>query len=293
MSTLKQITADSQAVATLGSLVRAYKEISVMRIQKTRDSVLKARPYTEGLHELSTDVQASYYKKLLKELKKRKKKKAQVSRFKNHGQELAIFLSPAKRFSGGIVQQVFQNFYAYLQKNKKTDAAVVGKIGKEIVEQNPEFNKEFRFFDIDESSIDDKRFKQLIEHVNVYAKVQVFNAKFESLVKQKAVHTDITADQMLVQEDQEKIEKKESYWFEPDFEEILAFFEKQISAILFVQTIYESRLGNLGSRITTLENASDAIEQRLKKLERKRKVLKQREKTKKRQERLAGMSLWR
>lgn len=51
--------------------------------------------------------------------------------------------------------------------------------------------------------------------------------------------------------------------FEPSLEKILEFFEKQIFASIFEQTMRESQLAKTASRLTTLDTASENIIKKL------------------------------
>jgi F0F1-type ATP synthase gamma subunit len=69
--------------------------------------------------------------------------------------------------------------------------------------------------------------------------------------------------------------------FEPSPEEILSFFETQIFTSLFKQTINESYLAQIGSRIMVLETASARIESRLKELDKEFKRIQRQKQNKK------------
>lgn len=292
MQTLTQVEKEAELTSTLNKLVKTYQQIAIMRIQKTQDEVLKSRNYMEGLMEVFKDVHAAYYRQLLAAIKQKEERRKKLAELKEKGPIVTIFLSPTKRFSGRIVNNVFNKFCRYLKKNSQAEPAVVGRIGKELADQSSQISKDYHYFDINEALINEEDFVKLIEFALPYPTVEVFNARFVNLVNQKAVRTNLTANRILLEEAEKEIEKGRSYWFEPQFEQILDFFEKEIFAILFRRTIHESRLGNLGSRITTLESANEAIEEKQKKIWLNKKKLTERLATEKRQERLAGMSLW-
>ena len=82
------------------------------------------------------------------------------------------------------------------------------------------------------------------------------------------------------------------YLFEPDLEKIVAFFETQIFSNLFKQTVHESHLARLASRITAMEQALERIENQEKILySNKRKTIRLTE-NKVQLERVAGIGLW-
>ena len=73
---------------------------------------------------------------------------------------------------------------------------------------------------------------------------------------------------------------------------MLKFFEMQIFTSLLQQTINESYLANLGSRIVTLESATQGVSQEFNKLQRQAENLEKSIKNKKQRAQLAGIALW-
>ncbi len=82
------------------------------------------------------------------------------------------------------------------------------------------------------------------------------------------------------------------YLFEPSLEKILQFFEAEIFASIFEQTIHESQLAKNGSRMLLLDNASQNIKDSLKKTELHLRILKHRQTNTKQLNALTGMSMW-
>lgn len=292
MQTLTELEKETSLISTFNKLVQTYQQISIMRIQKTRDEVLKSRNFMGGLLEVFKDVHAAYYRELLAAIKEKEKKRQKLAELKEKGKTTAVFLSPTKHFSGEIVNEVFEMFENYLKENSPTTLAVIGKTGKKLADQSDQTPENYQYFDIDESQIEETDFLKLIKFILPYPTVEIFSAQFVNLVKQKPVRTNLTANQVLLEETEKEIEQRRSYWFEPQFDQILDFFEKEVFATLFRRTIHESRLGNLGSRIKTLESANQAIEKKQKKLNLKRRKLQRHQANKRRQQRLAGMALW-
>lgn len=292
MRTLNSLKDQFDLVNDLNSLVKTYQEISVMRIQQTRDSVLQSRAYMQGLLDVFIDVHAAHYRQLLSAIKQQQKKEQKISELKGEGSSVAVLLTPKRRFAGRIVQQIFKVFKRYLEKNPDSAVVVVGRMGKELMAQYFKDEQEYQYFDFDQEKLQEQAFIPLARELFKYQKVEVFNGRFKSLVNQEAVKTNVTANEVLLKEAEKEVERSVNYWFEPKLEKILHFFEKEIFGILLRQTIHESRLAALGDRITTLETATDKIEKRQNELELKVKKLQQEKENKQRRQRLAGMALW-
>jgi F0F1-type ATP synthase gamma subunit len=290
--TLNSLKDQFDLVNDLNSLVKTYQEISVMRIQQTRDSVLQSRAYMQGLLDVFIDVHAAHYRQLLSAIKQQQKKEQKISELKGEGSSVAVLLTPKRRFAGRIVQQIFKVFKRYLEKNPDSAVVVVGRMGKELMAQYFKDEQEYQYFDFDQEKLQEQAFIPLARELFKYQKVEVFNGRFKSLVNQEAVKTNVTANEVLLKEAEKEVERSVNYWFEPKLEKILHFFEKEIFGILLRQTIHESRLAALGDRITTLETATDKIEKRQNELELKVKKLQQEKENKQRRQRLAGMALW-
>ena len=87
--------------------------------------------------------------------------------------------------------------------------------------------------------------------------------------------------------------KQIKFFFEPSLESVLTIFENQIFGSLFRQTLHESELSHVTSRMQQMELALENIEISQKKLNKQKKLVIKRQESAKRLQRLAGISLWR
>ena len=85
---------------------------------------------------------------------------------------------------------------------------------------------------------------------------------------------------------------KIKYFFEPEVQKILAFFEKEIFASILEQTVREFELAKLSSRVVGLDKAIDHIDEELKKTIFKRNAFLHAESNRKQIQTFSSMSLW-
>ena len=85
------------------------------------------------------------------------------------------------------------------------------------------------------------------------------------------------------------IPREDRFIFEPVLEKIFHFFETQIMANLFSQTLLENQLARHASRVNAMEAALLHIEEESKKLNRVRNAIKHQLQNKKQLETIAGV----
>ena len=125
-----------------------------------------------------------------------------------------------------------------------------------------------------------------------YEKVEVYYGKFGNVVTQDPIATSVTGDDIFEAESTDKTPREDRFIFEPALEKIFHFFETQIMANLFSQTLLENQLSRHASRVNAMEEALVHIEEESKKLN----VLKNRVKhfmqNKKQLETVSGIAIW-
>ena len=86
--------------------------------------------------------------------------------------------------------------------------------------------------------------------------------------------------------------REDRFIFEPLLEKIFHFFETEIMANLFSQTLLENQLARHASRVNAMEEALVHIEEEAKKLNRQKVRLKHLIQNKKQLETMSGIVLW-
>lgn len=295
---IENITEEITLSRSLGSLVTTYEEIAVMRIQKIRKSVLATRAFRQELTGVFADVRSSRKAEVLRLLRKKKKGADEGWRGKPASEQydpksqVKVLMTGQERFSGSLTSQVVYELIDSM-KDKPTDLIVVGDAGRDLlVKLRPEIK--FQYFDLPDFTDPASALLPIAKELQNYENITLYYGRFVNLVDQIPARTQLFDEAALeVATGPSKIKKEQMYYlFEPTLAEVVDFFNRQIFAMLFKQTIDESRLAQLGSRITAMESASQNIKKHQQGLlVLARRMARQLKNTKQRQQ-LAGMVLW-
>jgi len=222
----------------LEDIVKSLEEVSIVRLKNIRNSITSSREYFEGILAVVKEIKQVYQDD--------KEKKG----------ELAVFLSGDARFSGEINNKVFEEFNRYAESNH-CDLMIMGKIGETLFKQRGVF-RPYKYFNTPLNFLPEN-IREISAYLAQYKKVIVFHGKFVNLVTQTNTMSVITANQKAPTSQGEVFQR---YIFEPGPKEILAFFEKQLFSSLFKQTILESYLAQIATRIRTIEGSIPIISKR-------------------------------
>lgn len=259
MITKKALESEIQNLEGLNSMIQAYEEIAANRIMHSRESVLVNRQYIEELNEIFKEVISSYKKEADSLLKNKKSKDSNEVTFMNkNGKTLYLLISANAGLYGNLVKNTF-DLFAQNTDDPNSDRAIIGKLGLSLWQQSRNPNKYF-YFDFPDQSVDDESLKKVLDFIVSYQKIIVFYGKFQNLVTQEATYSDISGNTLPTESSTHPYIK---YFFEPSLGRVLEFFEKQIFASIFEQTVRESQLAKIASRLKTLDQATVNINKRL------------------------------
>lgn len=290
MSSLKKINQNYIFTKSFKNIVKTNQEISVIKMQQVRSSVLEARSFIEGLVSVFGDININRYQQILSHKKKKGQTDESLSLRPTNGKTAYLLLTPSNRFSGNITQSIMSEFKNAYAENKR-DVFIVGQVGYELFQnQFPDIDP--KYFDLDEKPGDTSGISQLFEQISQYQQVFIIYGQYISLAKQTPAIINPTADSNLYQTDTETINKKRKFLVEPTLEKILEYFETRLIGTFINSSIKESNLATLGARVSNLEQIyynTKAQEKILKRafLSKKRSI-----KSKKQRERLSGIALW-
>lgn len=288
------IASELDFLTTLHGLIEAYEEIAATRMRKIRSSVVQTRDFTAGITDIFQEVKSSYRNELLLLMEKKKiKDPSKLSLVKRNGKTVAVLLSSNTGLYGDIVQKTFRSFLEYLVSNT-ADAAVVGRLGRSLFVSAFE-GRPFSYFDFPDSSVDQQAISKIIDFVIQYEKILVFYGQFQNIVTQNPMVLDVYGSQPELhgQTSQLAGQVVSRYFFEPSLEEIMLFFEAEIFASIFEQTVHESNLAKFAARMLNLDLATENIRNRLMQVELNGRRFKHRLLNTKQLASLSGMSLWR
>ena len=125
-----------------------------------------------------------------------------------------------------------------------------------------------------------------------YNKVYIYHGTFINVVKQQALSSSITGDEIFETSVPANIPKEDRFIYEPAFEKVFHFFETQIMSVLFKQTFSENQLARQASRVSAMEEALVHIQEEEERLNHEKIKLRHLTDNKKQIERLSGLVLW-
>lgn len=294
MRTKKQTEIEIVSLSGLGGIIETYKEIAATRITRTRNSVLKSHAFLDDINGVYEQVKTSYRKNLEQMAKQKNKNVKTLSFIKNNGKTVHLFLSSNTGLYGDIVARTFYLFSenTLASDRSTTDVAVIGRLGLYLV-QEADYPPPYFYFDFPDQKVDEKQMEQIALFLLQYEKIIVYYQEFKSLVKQTPVISDISGNELNVKQTyQPQRAPNVKFLFEPSLEKVLEFFEKEIFASIFEQTIRDSQLAKFASRLITLDAASENIKKSLITAIFENIRLRHREKNKKQSQTFSSMSLW-
>lgn len=287
-----RILSEISFINSLKILAEVYEEISIMRIQRIKTSVLKTRSFLDDLSQVFFDVKNSYRNLITEVLNKKITKDTPLpTNLTKNGKEIAVFLSANTKLYGDIVPRVFNLFLDQVRK-RKPDMVICGKLGKDMFDQK-KTGWQYMYFDIPDTDVGFEDLKSLISYILNYQRIIIFYGKFVNIINQVPVYTNISGEQPF-DESQTKFEETKNikFLFEPSVEKIFDFFQTQILTSLFKQTIHESQLSRYASRINAMEEALSNIATNINNLKNKERKINRLIQNKKQTETIAGISFW-
>ena len=288
MVTKKELNSEAELLDTLHTVFETYEEIAATRMGRIRSSVLGNRTFLLEINEIFQQVKSSYKTQIEMFMKnKRIKDPAKLTFIKKNGKTLYIFISANTGLYGDIIRRTYDVFIDNFKK-KPGDVAIMGHLGLEIF-ISERIKAPLSYFEFSDDKINETILQKIIKYIIQYEEVLVFYEKFNSVINQSPIVTNISGNPL----PWEKSGFSVQYFFEPSLEKIMEFFEKEIFASIFQQTIFESELAKFASRMVSLDFASENTRIKLKQILFSKNKVKHQENNKKQLEKFASMRLWR
>ncbi len=249
-------------IGTLKTLAQAYEQISVMRIQRVRGSVLTTRDFLTGLADIYKDVKRSYRDEVERLQKHHKNAKITLSGLEKNGKTVSVLLSSNNKLYGDIVARVFNLFIQDIKKNPNTEIVIIGKVGKNMYNVSG-VNRPATFFNLPDENVKLTDLSSIFKYVVQYEKILVYYGRFLNIISQEPAVSEISGEESLIDRPLQNTDEKADrtpYFFEPNLVKILGFFEDQVFASILKQVVDESELSRLASRIKSMEDSLGSIE---------------------------------
>lgn len=257
----RAIEVEINQVKALQTLITAYEEIASIRMKKTRSSVLMNRQFQDEVHDIFEQVRASYAQQVMALAEKKGRRAGKITFLAHNGKTVAVFLSANTGLYGDIVPKTFDFFMREIGEGI-SEATIIGKQGlSQFLAEAP--NRPYTYFDLPDHKVSSDQLTEVIKHIVQYEEIHVYYGKYLSVVTQKPNMLAISAE---IELKEEKGKEPVKYIFEPTLEQILMFFETEIFASLFEQTVRESQLAKFASRVMAMDRATENINNNLKKL---------------------------
>lgn len=301
MATRHELLDEIAFFQTFKGVVQGFEEVSTLKMKKIRSSVVQTRDFLTRLSHVYFQVKAANQKKIDRLLAADNKKKKKKGRGKaplvleKKKQPLYVFLSANTKLYGEIIAKVFDNFQEALAKaGDKADVMIIGRVGRTMYKEAG-LTRPYLYFEIPDLDARPQDLRQVAFHLVQYEHVVVFHGKFDSILTQNAQRSSVTGDLFIEGGGQAGGAKREvamDFLFEPNLEEIVRFFETQVSTLLLNQVVNEGALARFASRIRAMEKALERTNEIEYDLNLKKRLLKKSTENKKQTEKMAGFSLW-
>jgi len=294
MQSKKELTNEIEIVNTLSDLIKTYEEVYLLKMYRTRNSVLNTREYYTRLLALYQSIKNSYKDEILQSINKDNKNK-DLSVLTKPKKQVAVFISGNDRFAGEVNNKIFKDFIDFYAKNKP-DLVIVGSIGKGLMHQRASTIR-YQYFELEESFgvSSSEKLKAIVKYLINYKDVRLFHGEFQNMVTQTAINRSITGEMgglTMKDNNSNSVQKGKYFLFEPSLTKMLKFFETQIFASLFKRGVEEATLAQIGARVSSLETSTISIGKRLKLLKYNYLKTNKREKNSKQQDLLVGINFW-
>lgn len=288
MITKKEVNSEIDYLGALREILESYEEIAASKMGRIRSSVLKSRDFLLDINTIFQQVKSSYKDKISLLMKGKKIRDPKELTFLNrNGKTLYVLVSANTRLYGEVVRRTYSVCVENLKREKIKDIMIIGKLGYELFAAE-KIDATVSYFDFPDDRIDNEKLKKIIEHITQYQKVLVFYEQFNNVISQTPIITNISGDPLF----DDKTKTIIKYLFEPSLEKIMAFFEKEIVASIFTQTILESELAKFAARMVALDASSENTKTRLKQVLLQKERLRHQKTNKEQAEKFSYISLW-
>lgn len=259
----KEIQQEIEQLRGLQILAQAYEEIASTRMKKIRSTVLSKRDFLAEISDVFEQVRKSYARQVVKLVRKKGiKREGKITFLAHNGKTVALFLSANTGLYGDIVKKTFNEFIKEV-RGQNSEVTIVGRQGLALYLQE-EPNRPYTYFDLPDYGAASNQVAEIIKHIVAYERIHVYYGKFINVVNQSPTIFSIAAEINLPKDDEKEMTL---YLFEPSLEKILMFFETEIFASLFEQSVSESELAKNASRVMAMDKAASNVKKYLEELQ--------------------------
>ena len=254
MASLDDLKKRIASVKSTQKITKAMKMVAAAKLRKAQESAEKGRPYSEKMNNVILNLSSG-----ISDKENAPKLLAGTGQDKVH---LCVVMTSDRGLCGGfnsnIIKKAKSYFSKILDENKELKIITVGSKGNDQLKrvygdkiiENISFkeSKNANYFDADKVG------KIIIEKFEAgeFDVCTIFYNKFKNVI------TQIPQAQQIIPLNDEGNENSsdDSYWFEPDEDEILSnLLPKNISTQIF-KAMLENSASEQGSRMSAMDNAT-------------------------------------
>jgi F0F1-type ATP synthase gamma subunit len=275
----------SEAVITIKSITRVYEQAAARKMKMVK---MEIENIAEYLNEATNTYSSSKYA-ITKGEKPKVRQAVLASSFRRPAKkQVLVLIASQTQYYGNLIPSLFREFMKYYQKTG-SDAVVLGKIGKDLMEKNNIVAQNITYWDFDDASPAWNVVHEVAQQLADYAQIIVFYGQYKSVLTQEAKSSNL-AEKIIVRE----VKEEKQYLFRPQPQLALSFLEKQMIAGGFLEKIYESQVAKYAARIKILEigQVAEKISSAMDDLARGRRNFRKNSNNRKQQQLFTGSDLW-
>lgn len=241
MATVADLRLELDDATTLKLISSAFTEAAASRIQKIKKQFETNQQFYSEISHVYHLVRESG--KLLKKANKTPSKSEKA---------LAIAVTSNQRFYGNLNVNIMRGFLDAIGRSQ-TDVLVIGTTGHDYFHSIGYAKPyEHMIFAHDDPTVEETH--AFLDKIMSYDSVMVYYPKFVSLVTQTVGSMDLTQAVSIT----DKTPEDEIHiLFEPEYDKILAFFQRQVRSLLFLHVMLEADLSRTAARLITMSGAEE------------------------------------
>jgi F-type H+-transporting ATPase subunit gamma len=251
-----------------------------------REKVAKTRAFLDGVAAIYYHTKAAYIASLQRQVLAGKKTLASAAFIRRNGKRILVFLSANEHLYGTLILDIWRTFVHDI-RDEGSEAVVVGSFGRYLL-GNEDVKSKVTYFDLDDDKPEADQIKKIVDFIGQYEQIIVYHGQMISVLNQTPATSEVSGGVTL----KEKVEQAKNYLFEPSPAKILEFFETEIIAALFNQTILEHQLARFAARMVAMDQATQNAKDAADKIEKELRALRRRILNRKQLEVFAGFTLW-
>ena len=243
MLSLKTLTQQIVEMSELQGLVEVYEELAATKMQEIKSDIVSARRFYDELCQISLEVGSDIDALLPNQVKK----------------TAAVFVAANSGLFGDIIHKTFQIFCQFIKTNK-ADVFVVGKLGEQLMKTFAD-NISYQKLNFPDDQFIDSDFQAITKTVSSYQRIVIFHGQFKSIAVQLPQIAELPGHLLPKNLASLKNIKKIRFsnLYEPSLFHVSALFEQEILTTSLGQVLSESQLAKLGSRLISLDQTIDRI----------------------------------